>query len=136
MIMPLAIHRAYGTAPSPIFRRRRGGTSCDSRGSAARHPAAAAQPANSRPRNRALLQLFRRKPRGVELTPAGEAFLADARIVLERAEHAVLAARRAARGEAGRLGLGFTSSASFHPLGPRATRDFREAGPLAALTPE
>src|SRR5947207_15754720 len=30
------------------------------------------------------LQLFRRKPRGVELTPAGEAFLAEARIVLER----------------------------------------------------
>src|SRR5438270_359308 len=52
------------------------------------------------------LQLFRRKPRGVELTPAGEAFLAEARIVLERAEHAVLAARRAARGEAGPLGPG------------------------------
>src|SRR5438270_236851 len=71
------------------------------------------------------VQLFRRKPRGVELTPAGEAFLAEARIVLERAEHAVLAARRAARGEAGRLGLGFTSSASFHPLVPRVIRDFR-----------
>src|ERR1700720_1415750 len=33
------------------------------------------------------VQLFRRKPRGVELTPAGEAFLAEARIVLDRAEH-------------------------------------------------
>src|SRR5256885_1995157 len=75
------------------------------------------------------LQLFRRKPRGVELTPAGEAFLAEARIVLERAEHAVLAARRVARGEAGRLGLGFTSSASFHPLVPRVIRDFRETSP-------
>src|SRR5437899_430817 len=82
------------------------------------------------------LQLFRRKPRGVELTPAGEAFLAEARIVLERAEHAVLAARRAARGEAGRLGLGFTSSASFHPLVPRAIRAFREAHPLVALSLE
>jgi len=82
------------------------------------------------------LQLFRRKPRGVELTPAGEAFLAEARIVLERAEHAVLAARRAARGEAGRLGLGFTSSASFHPLVPRVIRDFRETSPLVALTLE
>jgi DNA-binding transcriptional LysR family regulator len=82
------------------------------------------------------LQLFRRKPRGVELTPAGEAFLAEARIVLERAEHAVLAARRAARGEAGRLGLGFTSSASFHPLVPRVIRDFRETSPLVSLTLE
>src|SRR5438067_8264429 len=82
------------------------------------------------------LQLFRRKPRGVELTPAGEAFLAEARIVLERAEHAVLAARRAARGEAGRLGLGFTSSASFHPLVPRVIRDFRETSPLVALSLE
>src|SRR5437763_6089693 len=82
------------------------------------------------------LQLFRRKPRGVELTPAGEAFLAEARIVLDRAEHAALAARRAARGEAGRLGLGFTSSASFHPLVPRAIRTFREASVLVSLTLE
>src|ERR1051325_10817866 len=48
------------------------------------------------------VQLFRRKPRGVELTQAGEALLAEARIVLDRAEHAVLPVRRAARGEAGR----------------------------------
>jgi DNA-binding transcriptional LysR family regulator len=82
------------------------------------------------------VQLFRRKPRGVELTQAGEALLAEARIVLDRAEHAVLAARRAARGEAGRLGLGFTSSASFHPLVPRVIRDFRETSPLVALTLE
>src|SRR5438045_9315751 len=58
------------------------------------------------------LQLFRRKPRGVGLTPAGEAFLAEARIVRERAEQAVLAARRAASGQAGRLGLGVRSCAS------------------------
>ena len=79
------------------------------------------------------VQLFHRKPRGVELTQAGDALLAEARIVLDRAEHAVLAARRAGRGEAGRLGLGFTSSASFHPLVPRVIRDFRETSPLVAL---
>jgi len=82
------------------------------------------------------VQLFRRKPRGVELTPAGEALLAEARIVLNGAEHAITAARRAARGEAGRLGLGFTSSASFHPLVPRLIREFREASPLVSLTLE
>jgi DNA-binding transcriptional LysR family regulator len=78
-------------------------------------------------------QLFRRKPRGVELTPAGRALLDDARAILARVEAAVAATKRAARGEAGRIGLGFTSSASFHPFVPRVIRAFREAHPLVAL---
>ena len=82
------------------------------------------------------VQLFRRKPRGVELTQAGEALLGEARGILDRVEHATAAARRTARGEAGRIGLGFTSSASFHPLVPRAIRAFREAHPLVALSLE
>src|SRR5215472_13465174 len=77
-----------------------------------------------------VVQLFRRKSRGVELTQAGETFLAEARAILDRVEHAAAAARRTSRGEAGRLGLGFTSSASFHPLVPRVIREFREASPL------
>src|SRR5256885_14223218 len=40
------------------------------------------------------VQLFRRKPRGVELTQAGEALLAEARGILDRVEHAAAAARR------------------------------------------
>jgi DNA-binding transcriptional LysR family regulator len=80
------------------------------------------------------VQLFRRRPRGVELTQAGEALLTEARAVLDRADHAASAARRAARGESGRLGLGFTSSASFHPLVPRIIREFRAASPLVSLT--
>src|SRR6202521_3568985 len=64
------------------------------------------------------VQLFRRKPRGVELTQAGEALLAEARTIFDRVEHAVVAARRTARGDAGHIGLGFTSSASFHPFVP------------------
>ena len=80
------------------------------------------------------VQLFRRLPRGVELTQAGEALLAEARVILDPVEHAASAARRAARGEAGRIGLGFTSSASFHPLVPRVIRAFREAHPLVALS--
>src|SRR5216684_3598598 len=59
------------------------------------------------------VQLCRRKPRGVELTQAGEALFAEAQAILRHVEHAVTAARRTARGEAGRIGLGFTSSASF-----------------------
>ncbi len=81
-------------------------------------------------------QLFRRLPRGVELTPAGQAFLGEARAILGRAEQAVALARRVARGEAGRLGLGFTSSASFHPFVPRVIRAFREAQPLVSLALE
>ena len=82
------------------------------------------------------LQLFHRKPRGVELTQAGQTFLAEARAILERVEHAGAAARRVARGEAGRIGIGFTSSASFHPFVPRAIRAFRDAQPLVALALE
>src|SRR5438270_2781431 len=82
------------------------------------------------------LQLFHRKPRGVELTQAGKTFLAEARAILERVEHAAAAARRTARGEAGRVGIGSTSSASFHPFVPRAIRAFREAQPLIALSLE
>jgi DNA-binding transcriptional LysR family regulator len=81
-------------------------------------------------------QLFRRKPRGVELTPAGMALLDDARAILARADEAVAAVKRAARGEAGRIGIGFTSSASFHPFVPRAIRAFCEAHPLVALALE
>src|ERR1700719_4628292 len=82
------------------------------------------------------VQLFRRKPRGVELTQAGEALLADAQASLRHVQHAVIATRRTARGEAGRIGLGFTSSASFHPVVPQVIRDYREAHPGVALSLE
>jgi DNA-binding transcriptional LysR family regulator len=49
--------------------------------------------------------LFRRHPRGVELTPAGTAFLAEARAALAAADAAVAAARRATRPSHLRLGL-------------------------------
>jgi DNA-binding transcriptional LysR family regulator len=82
------------------------------------------------------VQLFRRKPRGVELTPAGRTLLDEARAILARTAEAVAATQRAAQGEAGRIGIGFTSSASFHPFVPRAIRAFREAHPLVALALE
>jgi len=82
------------------------------------------------------VQLFRRKPRGVELTQAGQALFAEAQAILRQVDHAVTAARRTARGEAGRIGLGFTSSASFHPLVPQIIRDYRETHPGVALSLE
>src|SRR6202795_3380537 len=45
------------------------------------------------------VQLFRRKPRGVELTDAGRAFLHDALATLARLDRGIETTRRTARGE-------------------------------------
>jgi DNA-binding transcriptional LysR family regulator len=82
------------------------------------------------------VQLFRRKPRGVELTDAGSALLIDARAILAHIDHAFASTRRSARGEQGRIAIGFTSSAPFHPFVPRVIRAFRDAFPLVSLTLE
>jgi DNA-binding transcriptional LysR family regulator len=79
------------------------------------------------------VQLFRRKARGVELTDAGHAFLDEARATLTNFNRAFETTRRAARGEQGRLCVGVTSTAPFHPLVPRAIRTFREACPMVSL---
>ncbi len=70
-------------------------------------------------------QLFLRDRRGVALTEAGQAFLVEARLVLEGADRAKESARRIASGELGTLSLGFTVSASIHPFVPRLIRTFR-----------
>jgi DNA-binding transcriptional LysR family regulator len=80
------------------------------------------------------VQLLRRKPRGVEPTEAGRSLLADARAILTQLDHAVATTRRTARGEQGRLAVGFTSSAPFHPFVPRVIRSFRDSYPMVALT--
>jgi len=79
------------------------------------------------------VQLFRRKARGVELTDAGRAFLDDARAMLGHLDHAFDTARRTARGEQGRISVGYTL---FHPVVPRVIREFRQAFPLVSLTLE
>ena len=73
--------------------------------------------------------LFVRHPRGVSLTDAGRSFLADAEAILAQAEHAKIRARRTARGEVGRIAVGFTTSAPFHPLVALAIREFRTTRP-------
>ncbi len=79
------------------------------------------------------VRLFHRKPRGVELTDAGEALLPDARRILADVEAALLRVRRTARGEQGRIAVGFTSSVPFHPFVPEALRDYRESHPLVSM---
>src|SRR5688572_15538304 len=82
------------------------------------------------------VQLFRRQPRGVELTDAGAAFLDRARVILDQVDRATATTRRTARGEQGRVVVGFTSSAPFHPFVPRVFRAFREMSPLVSLVLE
>lgn len=82
------------------------------------------------------VQLFRRKPRGVELTDAGSALFADARAIRAHIDHAFATAKRTARGEQGQIAVGFTSSAPFHRFVPRIIRAYREAFPLVSLTLE
>ncbi len=73
--------------------------------------------------------LFVRHPRGVSLTDAGRSFLVDAEAILVQVETARTRAQRTARGEVGRIAVGFTTSAPFHPLVARAIREFRLGRP-------
>ena len=69
--------------------------------------------------------LFIRGARGVELTVAGQALLAEAYAILESVGRAAARTVQAARGQTGRLSLGFTTSAVLHPLVPEIIRAFR-----------
>lgn len=69
--------------------------------------------------------LFERVPRGVALTPAGHAFLPEARLTLAQAERAQRTAQRAARGEVGRLRVGFVEAAIYSSVLPDVLGFFR-----------
>ncbi|OLM32230.1 LysR family transcriptional regulator [Pseudonocardia sp. Ae717_Ps2] len=73
-------------------------------------------------------RLFDRTPKGVFPTAAGTAFLARARSALDEMGGAVVDAGRAARGETGRLRLGFIGSALLAPL-PGVLGRFQRARP-------
>jgi DNA-binding transcriptional LysR family regulator len=77
--------------------------------------------------------LFERLPRGMQLTEAGRVVVEEARDVLARAERIAETAKRAARGEQGRLAVGYTSSAAFHPFVTQQIRFFRQARPGVLL---
>ncbi|MBE0631944.1 MAG: LysR family transcriptional regulator [Burkholderia vietnamiensis] len=80
------------------------------------------------------VELFKRTARGAELTVAGEVFAEEARRVLDDAERAARAAKRAARGEIGQLRVGFTGTAAFNSKVADLIRRFREAFPDTELT--
>ena len=80
--------------------------------------------------------LFKRLPRGVALTDAGQAFADDARRILREVDGACERARRVARGELGRIRVGMINSAPFHPLIPQVIREFRRRYPNVAFSLE
>ncbi|MDV6374279.1 LysR family transcriptional regulator [Deinococcus arenicola] len=76
--------------------------------------------------------LVLRTTRRVQLTPAGQEFLVGARETLLLAGQTVERARRAARGEVGRLTVGFVSGLAFGGL-PEIVRRFRELYPNVSV---
>lgn len=78
--------------------------------------------------------LFERTARGAELTAAGRAFLPEARLVLAQAERAQRTAQRAARGETGRLRIGFVDAATHSGILPDVLGFFRMHLPSIGLS--
>ena len=78
--------------------------------------------------------LFKRHPKGVDLTAGGLVFLQEAQDILAKVKDGALKASRAAHGIEGQLSIGFTSSASTHPLIPRIIRAYRERYPGVAVS--
>jgi DNA-binding transcriptional LysR family regulator len=78
-------------------------------------------------------QLFRRKPRGVELTEAGVALRDEAASIFASVDRAVDTVSRVSRGELGDIRIGLTTSACFHPFPPQAIRSYRRAYPQVKI---
>jgi DNA-binding transcriptional LysR family regulator len=78
------------------------------------------------------VQLFKRTPRGMELTHAGEALLRDARSISSLVSQAAERAQSAGRGQAGRLDIGVYGSAIFG-LVPQVLSEFHAEHPGVEL---
>jgi DNA-binding transcriptional LysR family regulator len=74
------------------------------------------------------VQLLTRSRHAVALTPAGKAFLEEARELIVQGQRAIDTARRASEGLTGRITIGFMGSVSYELL-PRILREFRTRFP-------
>ncbi|MFP7471445.1 LysR family transcriptional regulator [Niallia taxi] len=72
--------------------------------------------------------LFHRSSRAVELTTAGDVFLGQIRSILSQLDRAVDTARHTARGELGKIIIGFVGTATYEIL-PPAIKEFRTIFP-------
>lgn len=82
------------------------------------------------------VRLFRRLSRGVELTEAGQLLLERAESIMAQVEQAKTDVLRLARGESGRLRLGFAGATYFQPRVPALIQSYREQHPDVQLLPE
>jgi DNA-binding transcriptional LysR family regulator len=78
------------------------------------------------------VRLLDRTSRAVKLTPAGRAFLLEARRILRLTESAALTTRRIASGEAGTINVGFTAASGYSFL-PRLLLQMASGAPNIAL---
>jgi DNA-binding transcriptional LysR family regulator len=78
------------------------------------------------------VQLLVRDRRTVKLTKVGKIFLVEARATLARAKQALECVQKAARGEVGRLKIGFVSSVALEIV-PSIVREFRKQHPEVTL---
>ncbi|HYY27492.1 MAG TPA: LysR substrate-binding domain-containing protein [Chthoniobacterales bacterium] len=74
------------------------------------------------------IELFDRQRKGVALTPAGKAFLVDARRILEDCEASIRKAQRISRGEIGELAIGYMSALT-HEFFSKALEVWRQTAP-------
>lgn len=79
------------------------------------------------------VRLFERTQKGVTLTAAGEAFLAEARQILSRTRLAAERSRSAEKGEVGRLEIGYFGSAIYSII-PELVRRFCQGNPGATIS--
>lgn len=81
------------------------------------------------------VSLFHRTKRRIQLTNAGKVFFEESRQLLLQAERAIEKARQAARGEIGRLSIGFSGFATYSVL-PKVLQTFRQRFPKVELNLE
>ncbi|CAM5428546.1 MULTISPECIES: LysR substrate-binding domain-containing protein [unclassified Thauera] len=79
------------------------------------------------------VRLFERNARRVALTPAGKCLQEHAQRIMAGVQEAVAQTQRVARGEAGELRVGFTSSLPFTDLLPDALHAYRKRYPAVRL---
>jgi DNA-binding transcriptional LysR family regulator len=80
--------------------------------------------------------LLHRLTRGLELTDGGKLLLEEARRILDHLARAKTIVQNRARGETGRLQVGFASATYFQPFVPEIIRAYRDRFPGVILTPE
>jgi DNA-binding transcriptional LysR family regulator len=79
------------------------------------------------------VRLFSRAKKRVELTEAGQTFLAEIRAVLTSADKAISIAQDTARGEMGKIEIGFVGSVMFTPTFPHLLKHYRTRHPGVQL---